>query len=177
MVHRLSPHGTWDLSPTGDRTCISCIGKWLLYHGATREAWSFFIKLGSCSATLLCSHLQGENAQSARFSCPVCEVFLPEEAESLHLSRSPTQCWSPPPATPPGLPSPGLPRTRGPFAPSSTGSHCIQPSLFSGSISFLSLASWPSHVLTPPPGTALLPSPAPRLTPLPEGSLPLPSAN
>ena len=28
----------WDLSsPTRDRTCVPCIGRWILYHWATRE--------------------------------------------------------------------------------------------------------------------------------------------
>ena len=29
-------------SPPGDRKCISCIGRWILYHWATWEAWWAF---------------------------------------------------------------------------------------------------------------------------------------
>ena len=32
------PHSIWDLSsPTRDRTCILCIGKWILNHWTTKE--------------------------------------------------------------------------------------------------------------------------------------------
>ena len=123
-------------------------GSLLLFHQQNLELLSY-------------SPLQGENARSARSSYAkrlrVCTLVC------LPLGASP--------AAPPGLPSSGPPRTRGPFTTSSTGSHCDRPSLFPGSISFLPLASRPSHMLFPLPGTALLPSPAPGLTPLPEGSL------
>ena len=38
------PCGMWDLSsPTGDQTCVHCIGRWILYHWTTREVPKLFL--------------------------------------------------------------------------------------------------------------------------------------
>ena len=39
------PHGTWDpSSPTRDRTCLLCLGRWLPHHWSTRKSlhWDLF---------------------------------------------------------------------------------------------------------------------------------------
>ena len=37
-VQDLLPRGMWDLSsPTRDRTCVPCVGRWILYHWTSRE--------------------------------------------------------------------------------------------------------------------------------------------
>ena len=49
--------GMWDLRRAGDPTCISCIGRWILYHWATRKAlfmetWYFRHVKANCKCNM-----------------------------------------------------------------------------------------------------------------------------
>ena len=90
-AHRLSSSGAWpwsteawqvESSQTQDLTCIPCIDRWILIHGATREVtvWSIFKVLITCVTTLL------------MFSC--FSFFWPLGMLDL---RSPTKHWTHPP--------------------------------------------------------------------------------
>ena len=58
-----------DLPHPRDRTCVSCISRWILYHYATCEAWACYL-LAQDTHVLCCQEVQGEDEPPVEDALP-----------------------------------------------------------------------------------------------------------
>ena len=78
------PHSKWDLSsPTGDQTCVPCIGKWIFNHWTTREVSWIYIIYWWCKR----SHLRATCSQPQPFFGIVMKTELSSSVATAEFSK------------------------------------------------------------------------------------------